>query len=65
VPNFNNLGKLLSLKQQPKAFQIDGVLTQFWHRKLPNRVRPAEDSASACLPQSVFNGIRVSGDDGE
>jgi hypothetical protein len=31
VPNINNLGKLLSLKQQLKAFQMDGVLTQFWH----------------------------------
>jgi hypothetical protein len=29
VPNINNLGKLLSLKQQLKAFQMDGVLAQF------------------------------------
>jgi hypothetical protein len=34
VPNINNLGKLLSLKQQLKALQMDGVLAQFWHRCL-------------------------------
>ena len=27
----NNLGKLLSLKQQLQTHQTDGVLTQFWH----------------------------------
>jgi len=31
VPVINNLGKLLSLKQQLPTPQTDGVLTQFWH----------------------------------
>jgi hypothetical protein len=34
VPNINNLGNLLSLEQQLKALQIDGVLAQFWHKVL-------------------------------
>jgi hypothetical protein len=31
MPDINNLGNLLSLKQQLPRFEIDGVLTQFWH----------------------------------
>jgi hypothetical protein len=31
VPNINNLGNRLSLEQQLKAIQIDGLLAPFWH----------------------------------
>ena len=31
--NYNNLGKLLSLKRATPVVGTEGVLTQFWHRK--------------------------------
>jgi hypothetical protein len=47
--NYNNLGKLLSLKRAIPAAGREGVLTQFWHRKKRRRAISGQPSFNVTI----------------
>jgi hypothetical protein len=54
--NYNNLGKLLSLKRANPEAGREGVLTQFWHRKKRRRASSGQPSFNGRRADSVGNG---------